>query len=75
MDERGIYIVDLTWMTKEQVASEWITRTMPAEQEIIGLRAAFNAKGYITSIGFLPWTPRVQRQKKKSIASKQSFLL
>ena len=29
VDDRGIYIVNETWMTKEQVASEWITRTLP----------------------------------------------
>ena len=59
LDEKGIYIVNTTWMTKEKVSSEWITRTIPGGQEIIGLRAAFNAKGYISSLGFLPWTPRV----------------
>ena len=63
VDEKGVYIVNAVWMTKEQSSSDWITRTIPVGRDIIGLRCKYGANHVITSLGFMTWTPRVQRPK------------
>ena len=73
VDEKGVYIVNQTWFTKESQASDWITRTIPAGRDIIGLRCSYGANNHITSLSFMMWTPRVEREKK-TLQSKTSFL-
>ena len=75
VDEKGVYIVNAVWMTKEQSSSDWITRTIPVGRDIIGLRCSYGAKNFISSLGFMMWTPKVPREKAKSLKSKESFLL
>ena len=75
VDEKGVYIVNVTWMTKEQCGSDWITRTIPIGRDIIGLRCCYGAKNFISSLGFMMWTPKAAREKQRSLHSKESFLL
>ena len=63
VDEKGVYIVNVMWMTKEQSSSDWITRTIPIGRDIIGLRCSYSAKNFISSIGFMMWTPKIAREK------------
>ena len=74
-DEKGVYIVNRTWMPKEQCSSDWITRTIPVGRDIIGVRVAYGEKNIISSLGFMMWTSRVERKNAKSLKSKESFLL
>ena len=74
IDEKGLYIVNVTWMTKDNQSTDWITRTLPGGQDIIGLRCKYGAKNEIKSLGFMTWQPKVERDKTKSLQSKESFL-
>lgn len=74
IDEKGIYIINTTWMTKGNLSSDWMTRTLPGGKDIIGLKINYGAKNLITSLGFMTWTPRVEREITRPLKSKESFL-
>ena len=40
-------------------------RTVPAGREIIGVKWNYGKKNIISSLGFMMWTPKVEREKKK----------
>ena len=57
LDHKGVYIIDLNFMRKEHY-NHWITRKIPIGQSIIGMKGNYGkGNNYITSLGFIMWTP------------------
>ena len=57
IDQKGIYVVDVNFMSKEHYTT-WITRNISFGKAIIGLKGNYGkGNNYITSLGFVMWTP------------------
>ena len=65
VDEKGVYIVNVTWMTKEHSSSDWTTVTVLNGRDIIGLRCRYGANNIISNLGFMMWSSRAERDKSK----------
>ena len=68
-------MVDLNFMRKE-VFTDWITRKIPNGQSIIGLKGNYGkGMNYITSLGFVMWSPSEDHSPPPKMQKNSSFLL
>ena len=75
IDEKGIYVVNASFMKKEHLGT-WVTRGVQKGQAIIGLRGNYSSNNkYISSLGFVMWTPKADEESPHKLVKQESFLL
>ena len=63
-DEHGNLVVDVEWNQKRLDHGKWMTQSVPAGHEIIGVVCNRKGAGHIARIGFLLWKPVKQPQNE-----------
>ena len=60
---------------KKENYGNWVTKQIPIAQAIIGLKGNYgSSNAYITSLGFIMWTPK-ETESPQKIKRNESFLL
>ena len=74
LDEKGIYVVNVTFMKKEHYG-QWVTKPIQKGQAVIGLKGNYSKNmRYISSLGFVLWTPQAEFESPQKMTKQESFL-